>query len=78
MSVVDYFLYFPAESASRAAERLGNDGFETAIQPVPNQPDRRLVLAKKELEPSEDVDQVEERLYAFAEEFGGDYDGYER
>jgi hypothetical protein len=78
MSIVDYFLYFPAESASRAAERLRNEGFETAIQPVPNQQDRLLVLAKKELGPTEDVEEVEQHLFEFAAELGGDYDGYER
>ena len=74
---VSFYLYFAdREDAGAAGNMLRTDGFAVDVRESADEINW-LVLAEAEREPQE-LDDLEGRMYALAEEFGGEYDGYER
>ncbi len=75
---IDHYLYFPAESnAAQAAERLRARGWNTKVCPAAIGTEW-LALATQPATGEEDMEDIYSELTAFAAQFDGVYDGWER
>ncbi len=75
---IDHYFYFAAQSnAVKAAERLLERGWQTIVRPTAVGP-TWLALATQPATGEEEMEDIYFELTAFAVEFDGEYDGWER
>ncbi len=75
---IDHYLYFPAHAeAEKAAGRLRERGWRVEVRPAALRADW-LALARQPATGDEDMEDIYFELTAFAAEFNGSYDGWER
>ena len=77
----DFYLYFPTQQgAERAAAALRDEGYAVVVRLAADDINW-LALASRESPARlsrDDLDAIEERMFALADSLGGDYDGFER
>lgn len=77
----DFYLYFPTQQgAEQAATTLRGEGYAVVVRLAADDINW-LALASRESSAqlsSDDLDAIENRMFALADLLGGDYDGFER
>jgi len=74
---IEFFLYFPTESAaSQASLRIRDEGFQSEVKKAA-QGDMWLCFATKEMVPTQDaLDTIRNNFDSLATSLGGEYDGW--
>jgi regulator of RNase E activity RraB len=75
---IEFYLYFPTEEAAgKAAEKLEAEGFEGEMRRAPDLT-RWMCLVYQQMVPElSKIAALKRRLGKLAQEFGGEYDGWE-
>jgi len=75
---IEFYLYFPTEEAAgKAAEKLEAEGFDGEMRRAPDLT-RWMCLVYQQMVPElSKIAALKRRLAKLAQEFGGDYDGWE-
>jgi regulator of RNase E activity RraB len=75
---IEFYLYFPTEEAAgKAAEKLEAEGFEGEMRRAPDLT-RWMCLVHQQMVPElSKIAALKRRLAKLAQEFGGEYDGWE-
>lgn len=75
---LEFYLYFPAEeSAHQAAEMIADDGFSVEVKRAAQGSAWMCYVTKRMAPKRSEIAAIGKRFRSLAQEFGGEYDGWE-